>query len=126
MAVVKAGSMSSAAEPLNTTQPAISRSIADLEQAIKPPIAICEFEATSHLAPQHSQLMPDAAFSASSRFFDLNGEVNSASKKHNSATIVVDDRQFYCQSTRMEFSVHTAATASGNLQTWQWQSPHRE
>jgi hypothetical protein len=31
------------------------------------------------------------AFSASSRLFDLNGEINSASTKHNSATIVVDD-----------------------------------
>ncbi len=34
MAVVQAGSMSKAAQLLNTTQPAISRSIADLEQAI--------------------------------------------------------------------------------------------
>jgi hypothetical protein len=25
----------------------------------EPPIAICEFEATSHLPPQHSQLMPE-------------------------------------------------------------------
>jgi hypothetical protein len=39
------------------------------------------------------------------RLFDLNGEVNSASKKHNSATIVVEDRQFYYRITRMEFSV---------------------
>jgi DNA-binding MarR family transcriptional regulator len=34
MAVVQAGSMSKAAQLLNTTQPAISRSIADLEHAI--------------------------------------------------------------------------------------------
>src|SRR5262245_14489629 len=34
MAVVQAGSMSRAAQLLDTTQPAISRSIADLEQAI--------------------------------------------------------------------------------------------
>jgi DNA-binding transcriptional LysR family regulator len=34
MAVVQAGSMSKAAQILNTTQPAVSRSIADLEQAI--------------------------------------------------------------------------------------------
>src|SRR5262245_36142805 len=34
MAVVQAGSMSRAAQLLNTTQPAISRSIADLEHAI--------------------------------------------------------------------------------------------
>ena len=34
MAVVQAGSMSKAAKVLNTTQPAISRSIADLEQTI--------------------------------------------------------------------------------------------
>jgi DNA-binding transcriptional LysR family regulator len=33
MAVVQAGSMSKAAEFLNTTQPAVSRSIADLEHA---------------------------------------------------------------------------------------------
>jgi hypothetical protein len=31
---------------------------------------------------------PSAAFSASSRPFDLNGETNSVSKKHNSAIIV--------------------------------------
>jgi DNA-binding transcriptional LysR family regulator len=34
MAVVQAGSMSKAAQILNTTQPAVSRSIADLEHAI--------------------------------------------------------------------------------------------
>jgi DNA-binding transcriptional LysR family regulator len=34
MAVVQAGSMSKAAQVLNTTQPAISRSIADLEHTI--------------------------------------------------------------------------------------------
>src|SRR4029079_17049051 len=34
MAVAQAGSMSRAAQLLNTTQPAVSRSIADLEQAI--------------------------------------------------------------------------------------------
>src|SRR5215831_9605795 len=34
MAVVQAGSMSKAAQILNTTQPAVSRSIADLEDAI--------------------------------------------------------------------------------------------
>src|SRR4051794_23929908 len=34
MAVVQAGSMSKAAQLLNTTQPAISRSIADLEHTI--------------------------------------------------------------------------------------------
>src|SRR3954462_13642646 len=34
MTVAQAGSMSRAAQLLNTTQPAISRSIADLEQAI--------------------------------------------------------------------------------------------
>src|SRR5215831_6302483 len=34
MAVVQAGSMSKAAQHLNTTQPAVSRSIADLEHAI--------------------------------------------------------------------------------------------
>src|SRR5215470_5052954 len=34
MAVVQAGSMSAAARLLNTTQPAVSRSIADLEHAV--------------------------------------------------------------------------------------------
>src|SRR5215510_2066666 len=34
MAVIQAGSMSKAAQVLNTTQPAISRSIADLEHII--------------------------------------------------------------------------------------------
>ena len=38
MAVVQAGSMSKAAQVLNTTQPAISRSIADLEQTIGAPL----------------------------------------------------------------------------------------
>ena len=34
-----------------------------------------------------------ATTSAQERIFDLNGAVNSASKNHSSATIVVDDRQ---------------------------------
>jgi DNA-binding transcriptional LysR family regulator len=38
MAVVQAGSMSKAAQVLNTTQPAVSRSIADLEQTIGAPL----------------------------------------------------------------------------------------
>src|SRR5258705_12480654 len=38
MAVVQAGSMSKAAQMLNTTQPAVSRSIADLEYAIGVPV----------------------------------------------------------------------------------------
>ena len=38
MAVVQAGSMRKAAQVLNTTQPAISRSIADLEQTIGAPL----------------------------------------------------------------------------------------
>jgi hypothetical protein len=46
------------------------------------------------------------------KLFDLNGEVNSASKKHNSATIVVDDRQFcYRINPDGVFSTH-----SGELQ----------
>jgi xanthine/CO dehydrogenase XdhC/CoxF family maturation factor len=47
------------------------------------------------------------AFSASSRLFDLNGEANSASKKHNSATIVYNVRRFCHQIIRTTFSVHT-------------------
>jgi hypothetical protein len=38
--------------------------------------------------------MPDAAFSASSRLFDLNGEANSLKMKHTSATIVADGKRF--------------------------------
>ena len=57
----------------------------------EPPIAVCEFETTSHLPPQYGR---SSAFSATSLLVDLNGEVTSTSKKHNSATIVVDDRQF--------------------------------
>jgi hypothetical protein len=55
----------------------------DQEQAI----AVRELDATSHLPPQNGQLMRSAAFSASSRLFDLNGEANRVRKKHNSATI---------------------------------------
>ena len=38
--------------------------------------------------------MPSAAFSASSRIFDLNGNVTSARKKHSSATIFTNAKQF--------------------------------
>ena len=57
-----------------------------------------------------------AAFSASSRLFDLNGEANSASKKHNSATIAHDVRRFGHESIRTEvFGTHTSRVSTPNL-----------
>jgi hypothetical protein len=43
----------------------------------------------------------------------LNGAVNSASKKHNSATIVVDDRQF-CYRINLDgvFGTHTSSATT--------------
>src|SRR5207237_9875541 len=54
-----------------------------------------------------------AAFSASSRPFDLNGEANNASKKHNIATIAADVRRFcYLINPDGVFGTHrNAATA---------------
>ena len=61
----------------------------------EPPITLCELEATADLPPPHSQLMSKSTgIPASSRLFDLNGEVNNASKKDINAAIVDDDRQF--------------------------------
>src|SRR5262245_924628 len=51
-------------------------------------------DATAHLALQHHQLSRSAAFSASRRLFDLNGEANSARNKRSSATIVADVMRF--------------------------------
>jgi len=54
-----------------------------------------------------------AAFSASSRLFDLNSETNSLKRKQSSATIAVDVKRFYHQSNTDEVSVHTGITADG-------------
>jgi hypothetical protein len=56
----------------------------DEEQAI----AVRELDATADLASQRDQLMSSAAFSASSRLVDLNGEASSLRKKHSSAIVV--------------------------------------
>jgi len=63
---------------------------------------------TAHLPPQYNQLMPDTAFSASSRLFDLNGEANRIRKDESSA-IIADGVLGYSvtQSIRMRFSIHT-------------------
>ena len=52
----------------------------DQEQAIP----ICELDATPHPPLQHNQLMTSAAFSASSRLFDLNGETDRVTKRQKS------------------------------------------
>jgi hypothetical protein len=41
----------------------------------------------------------------------LNGEANSASKKHNSETMIADVRRFCHQIIRTTFSVHTGSPA---------------
>jgi hypothetical protein len=61
----------------------------DQEQAI----AVREVDTTTHLAPQHSWCR-SAAFSASSRLFDLNGKANRVRKKQSSAIIAVEVRRF--------------------------------
>jgi hypothetical protein len=66
--------------------PQIGKGLRVFEQAI----AVRELNATAHLALQHDQLLPEAAFSASSRLVDLNNEAKSPNKKHSSATIVAD------------------------------------
>src|SRR6516164_3750626 len=48
-----------------------------------------------------------AAFSASSRLFDLNGEASRVSKRQNRAIIAADVRRFGHVIIRTEFSVHT-------------------
>jgi hypothetical protein len=55
----------------------------DEEQAI----GIRKLNATSYLTPQLGHLMPEPAFSAASRLFDLNGEAGKVSKKHSSASM---------------------------------------
>jgi hypothetical protein len=52
--------------------------------------SVREGDATAHLALQHDQLMTSAAFSASSRLFDLKSEATMFSKKDISATIRAD------------------------------------
>jgi hypothetical protein len=54
----------------------------------KPAIFVCEPDPALHLTPQNDQLMSSAAFSASSRLFDLNGAAKTASTKHSSAIMV--------------------------------------
>ena len=54
----------------------------------KPAIVVRQPDPALNLTPQNDQLMSEAAFSASSRLFDLNGAAKTASTKHSSAIIV--------------------------------------
>jgi hypothetical protein len=58
----------------------------DQEQAIP----IRELHATAHPPLQHDHLCRSAAFSASSRLFDLNGEANRVRTKQTNAIIAAD------------------------------------
>jgi hypothetical protein len=51
-------------------------------------------DTTAHLALQQNQLMCSAAFSASSRLFDLKIEASRFRKKNISAAIVADVKRF--------------------------------
>jgi hypothetical protein len=51
-------------------------------------------DATAYLALEHNQLTPGAAFSASSRLFDLKIEASRFRKKNISAAIVADVKRF--------------------------------
>ena len=54
-----------------------------------------------------------ATFSASSRFFDLNGETKRVSKKQSSAIIAADVRRFsYLINTDDVFGTHNSRTAN--------------
>jgi hypothetical protein len=53
----------------------------------EPAIVVYEPDPPLHLTPQDDQLMSEAAFSASSRLFDLNGAATRARKKHSSPII---------------------------------------
>jgi hypothetical protein len=53
----------------------------------EPAVVVSETSPALQLAPQDHQLMSDAAFSASSRIFDLNGEAKTATTKHRSPII---------------------------------------
>jgi hypothetical protein len=74
----------------------------DEEQAI----AVRELDATAYLAPEHGQLMPHAAFSASSRLLDLKSEATRFKQRHISATILVDVKRFSHQINTDEVSIH--------------------
>jgi hypothetical protein len=60
-------------------------------------------DATAYLALEHNQLTPGAAFSASSRLFDLKIEASRFRKKNISAAIVADVKRF-CYAKQMRFS----------------------
>jgi hypothetical protein len=75
----------------------------------KQAIAVRELDAAAHFTPQHDQLMSEcrvlclkSAFSASSRRFDLNGEVNRVRKKHNRAIIAAGCCRFQRHRVRCE------------------------
>jgi hypothetical protein len=53
----------------------------------EPAIVVRKLGPAPHLAPQNDQLMSEHRISASSRLFDLNGEVSTARRKQISAII---------------------------------------
>src|SRR6516164_9034204 len=68
-----------------------------------------------------------AAFSASSRLFDLNGEASRVSKRQTRAIIAADVRRFGHVIIRTEFSVHTGTqleVCAADTQVSESSSPH--
>jgi hypothetical protein len=57
-------------------------------------ITIRKPDAATHFPPQYHQLMSGAAFSASSRLFDLNGEAKRARQRQNRAIIAAEVGRF--------------------------------
>jgi hypothetical protein len=55
----------------------------------EPTVVVGEPNAAMHLTPQNDQLMSSAAFSASSRLFDLKGEAKTDRRKQNNPNIVL-------------------------------------
>jgi hypothetical protein len=75
----------------------------DQEQAIP----ICELDATPHPRRSTISWCRSAAFSASSRLFDLNGETDRVRKSQKSAIIAVDVRRFgHAINTDQVFGTH--------------------
>ena len=90
------------------------------------PIAICEFEATSDLPPQHSQLMPEHCVLRlkSALRLERRGEqrqARSITARPSSLTI----SNSITKSIRMEFSVHTAQQKRGPPPARRHQAPLR-
>src|SRR4030081_3535350 len=80
----------------------------DQEQAIP----VRELDAPAHLRRNTLSWCRSAAFSASSRRFDLNGATNTVRNKHSRAIIAADVMRFGHLIKRTEFSVYTAVESS--------------